>query len=127
MCMHVHMIEEGRPCREGRNLMRRERAIGRRKTVISCFLFQKNLDSKCVHGGCLVRVRGPVERAGEGNEGEGVYERSTRIDISDSAIVIKSFFTTLKCNFKKILRVIIDYPKRFKRFLRIIEHVSNGY
>lgn len=71
VCVHVSTIAEWRPCREGRNLMRRERAIRKKKDYYLMLSLSRNLDSKRVHEGCLVRVREPVGRAGEDERAVG--------------------------------------------------------
>lgn len=70
---------------------------------------------------------GKSKRGREGNEVGGAYEQNTRIHTYENAIVLRPIlFSTKILIRKKFLRVIIEYPKSFKHFLRIIEHVNNG-
>lgn len=85
LCTHVCMCmwcvcpcahDSRRETMQGRKESNEKREDNRKKKDCSIMLsLSRNLDSKCAHEGCLVRVRGPGGRAGED-------ERAVRWEVS---------------------------------------------
>lgn len=84
ICVYVACAHDSRrETMQGRKESNEKREDNRKKKdCYSMRSLSRNLDSKCAHEGCLMRVRGPEGRAGED-------ERAVRWEVSKEHIPMK--------------------------------------